>query len=71
MLLCRCIAVILLMLRQLHGFVLAQQEPRWDTATRDIVNGKQPSVGPLDDLEVIPPTPQIDRVLIHTLSPKY
>jgi len=39
-------------MRQLPAFWMAQQEGKWNGATRELINTGLPAVGPLDDLEV-------------------
>ena len=48
----RCMAVILSRLRQLPAFWDAQQQSKWEPATKQIIQTGHPDVGPLDDLEV-------------------
>ncbi|CAL5227040.1 g9937 [Coccomyxa viridis] len=46
-----CMAVILSRLRQLPAFWDAQQQSKWEPATKQMIQTGHPDVGPLDDLE--------------------
>ena len=48
--------MILSRLRQLPAFWEAQQQPRWEPATKQLIQTGDPDVGPLDDLEVPRPS---------------
>jgi hypothetical protein len=49
---CRCVGVLLALMRQLPAFYEAQRHGTWNSVTSDVIRTGTSALGPLDDLEV-------------------